>query len=201
MKLLNLGCGAVRPQGEEWINADNLHATLEPGTPERGNLDAERNYYNLDMEQLVFPWTEDVFDGIVMSHVIEHFDCRRATEIMEQCRTMLKPGGVLLVSVPDATVFRRNWDEDTVENAERLYGEPIYLPDGHTDFLSYAGFNQFHKVLLSEDSLWCYFVRAGFERIWRIKTPIEFPAEDCAASKLCRILNRLPFSLIMATTK
>jgi len=200
VKLLNLGCGAVRPQDPEWRNLDNLHAVLAPGTPERTQLDSEQNYVNHDIStEATLPFRTEGLDGVLCSHVIEHFDCHAGAALMRECHRILKPGGVLLVSVPDAAVFRKNWDYDNVENAERLYGEPIHLPDGETDFMSYAGFNRFHKVLLNEDSLWCYFVRAGFRAtsIYDPRTVELFESER----KMVPLLNRLPFSLIMAASK
>lgn len=205
MNLLNLACGAVRVVDETWINMDNLHESLEVGTPERANLDAEPNYINGDITKPL-PFTDGIFDGVLASHCIEHFDCHQGVSIMRECHRILKPGGILLVSVPDAAVFRQHHEEDTPENAVRLFGEPIHLPDGETTFLGYAGFNRFHKVLLSEDSLWCYFVRAGFEAslISRMnRKDFRTPGLTLrpAMSEMGRLLNRLPFSLIMEGTK
>lgn len=207
MRLLNLACGAVRPQGEEWVNLDNLHAALLLGTPERANLDAEPNYVNWDIENnfslSLFP--DETFDGILISHFVEHVDCQKAAMLMNACRMLLKPGGVLLVSVPDASVFRQHHHEDTVENAVRLFGESIFAGDGESSFAGYALWNRFHRAILSEDALWCYFVRAGFEadQVYRqhIENPKEFITNSDALLKMVQLLNRLPFSLIMGATK
>lgn len=208
MKLLNLCCGAVRVQSEEWINVDNLHAALLPGTPERENLDAEKNYVNCDVLSepgIPAEWAE-TFDGIMCSHAIEHFDCQQAVYVMKQCRCLLKPGGVLLVSVPDASYFRKVHDEDTAENAERLFGEPIHLPDGETTFFGYGLFNRWHKAVLTEDALWCYFVRAGFAPCYTYRP--QHPETGKANAnggdpfyEMMAQLNRLQFSLIMCGVK
>lgn len=218
MKLLNLCCGAVRPQGEEWINVDNLHASLPLLTPERINLDCEPRYVNRDIVDELLPneWDE-MFDGILASHCVEHWNCQDAVRIMGCCRECLKPGGVLLVSVPDASYFRQVHDEDTVENAQRLFGEPIHLPDGETTFLGYGLFNRYHKAILTEDALWCYFKRAGFGKIHRILVNdageeramggkigllprLTNDASD-AMFEMVEKLNRIPFSLVMAGVK
>lgn len=206
MKLLNLACGAVRPQGEEWVNLDNLHAILLPHTLESNNLFQERNYvdHNIEHHNGMLPFGGSEFDGVIASHCIEHWDCRLATIVMSECQRILKPGGVLLVSVPDAAIFRKHWHEDTVENAVRIYGEPIFEGDGEYNFLGYAGFNRWHKTLLNEDSLWCYFVRAGFDagKIHGMSdyTLGEVPYTE-ALKKMTPLLNRLPFSLILVGTK
>lgn len=214
LKLLNLCCGAVRPQSTErveWVNVDNLHKDLFIGTPERTNLDKEANYINMDVEgNDFFDYSRRnpaSFDGIVASHCVEHWDCQTAASIMSQCRMLLKPHGVLLVSVPDTSYFLNFRYEDTVENAERLFGEPIHLPDGETTFFGYALWNRYHKAILCKDSLAAYFLRAGFpmpgvvSREWlgALKKQ-EYSKDDtlgiCMHS-LCSILNRLPFSLVM----
>jgi SAM-dependent methyltransferase len=206
MKLLNLCAGANRPQLPEWINLDALHDVLAPGTPERFNLDQEANYVNHDLlRDGPIPFEEDTFDGVLASHCIEHWDCQEAVKIMADCRRVLKFGGVLLVSVPDARYFRDVHAQDTVENAERLFGEPIYLPDGETTFLGYGLFNRFHKAVLSYDSLWCYFVRSGFRDAGSYcmkDIPLGyFDKFPDPLKTLASLLNRLPFSLVMAGVK
>lgn len=207
MKLLNLACGAVRPQSTEeveWWNLDNLHASFPPGTPERDNLDKEPHYVNhdlLDGQVPIWKWEDGSFDGILCSHFIEHVSCHSAHYIMGDCRRLLKPGGTLLISVPDASYFRRVYDEDTVENAERLFGEPIHLPDGETTFFGYGLWNRYHKAILTEDALWSYFKRAGFTDSFNMKHDPTHKLGDVALDKMVKLLNRLPFSLIMAATK
>jgi predicted SAM-dependent methyltransferase len=192
MKFLNLGCGATRPQGPEWTNVDNLMPVLAVGTPERNQLDSEKNYVNADITNPL-PFRPDTFDGCVCSHVIEHFDCQMGVFIMRQIRDVLKAGGILLVSVPDASYFRQQWPDDQPENAERLFGEPIHLPDGEQTFFGYALWNRYHKAILTEDALWCYFIRAGF----------DIPAQVDAAvlGPLTSLLNRRKFSVEMMGVK
>jgi len=199
MKLLNLACGAVRPQGEEWVNVDQLLEVLPGYTPEWNNLKKEKNYveWNIEEHDGALTFGDSVFDGIVASHCIEHWDIHMAVRVMKECLRILKPGGILVVSVPDASTFRQNASEDTPENAVRLYGEPIHLPDGENTFLGYAGFNRWHKTLLTEDSLWCYFKRAGF------KLDSEYTPEQATLylRHIEPILNRRQFSLIMTGEK
>lgn len=204
MKLLNLCCGSVRPQSEEWINVDNLHAILPTGSPERENLDRERNYLNQDLERNGGVHLAESVDGIVASHCFEHWDCQMAVRIMQSCHFYLKPGGILLVSVPDASYFRRVHDHDTVESAERLFGEPIHLPDGETTFFGYGLWNRHHKAILTEDALWAYFVRAGFNpsRVSRDISIGEITSSRRPVfQNLISQLNRIPFSLVMMGVK
>lgn len=200
MKLLNVGCGAQRLP-EPWINLDNLRTQLREGTPERAQLDSDGNYVEHFLGSGPLPFDDETFDACMCSHVIEHFDAPTAVFVMRECRRVLKPGGVLLVSVPDASYFRRVYSEDTPENAVRLFGEPIHLPDGENTFFGYALWNRWHKAILTEDALWCYFVRAGFSRygVCRIASDEPNPTGTTDALRFMRaVLNRPKFSLVMA---
>lgn len=205
MKLLNLACGAIRPksvEGVEWLNVDTLRDYLIEGTPERSNLDAEPNYRNRNLLTEGLSLEMEGCDGILMSHCVEHWTCQEAAFVMHECWISLKTGGVLLVSVPDASYFRKVHDRDTVENAVELFGEPIHLPDGETTFFGYGLFNRYHKAILTEDVLWTYFVRAGFRDAYN-KTDFEgCPCNTCEAGlEMAKHLNRLPFSLVMCAIK
>jgi predicted SAM-dependent methyltransferase len=203
MKLLNLCCGGNRPQDEFWWNLDELHEVLAQGTPERLNLDAEPRYVDHNVLDYL-PFAHEEFDGILASHCFEHWDCKQGVDVMRRCMNCLKPGGVLMVSVPDASYFRLMYVADTAENAVELFGEPIYAPDGENTFFGYALWNRFHKAILTEDSLWSYFIRAGFKdtNIMRI-SPILHGDEIIHESvkEMHKILNRRLFSLIMVGYK
>lgn len=204
MKLLNLCAGANRNPSPEWTNLDQLHPVLAPGTPERANLDAEKNYVEFDVLSGPLPFPDDTFDAVLASHCVEHWDIHEATRVMADCKRILKAGGMLMVSVPDASYMRLVHAQDTVENARRVFGEPIHLPDGETTFLGYGYFNRWHKTLLTEDSLWLYFLRAGFlsanisrQHNWQMQEPSDDPVMDA----LKPMLNRLAFSLVMVGVK
>lgn len=211
MKLLNLCCGANRPQDELWYNLDNLHDDLKPGTPERSNLDAEPRYVNHNVLDYYFPFANSEFDGILASHCFEHWNCKQGVRVMKQCGDLLKPGGVLMVSVPDASYFRLMHSADTAEHAVQLFGEPIFAPDGEDTFFGYALWNRYHQAILTEDALWSYFIRAGFhdDNVQRI-SPVLHDGDMVtmghttmtpAIAEMHKILNRRLFSLIMVGYK
>lgn len=208
MKLLNLCCGATRPQSTpsvEWVNIDNLYATLLPGTPERDNLNMEGNYINMDVESELFDFSRKhvgYFDGIIASHCVEHWDCQTAAKIMTECHMLLKNDGCLVVSVPDASYFRQVYEVDCVDKAEELFGEPIHLPDGETTFFGYGLWNRFHKAILTEDALWCYLKRAGFGYVTKVNSPTKDGSNGIdPLYEVMTQLNRLAFSLVMVGLK
>lgn len=202
MKLLNLGAGNCRPQSEIWTNLDRLHPVLLPGTPERIQLDSEKNYVEWDLGGMPrLPFAANWFDGILAAHVFEHFDCMEAVEIMAACHRALKPNGILVVSVPDASYFRKVYAEDNAENCERLFGEP--LREG-ASFFNTALFYREHKAILTEDALWCYYLRAGFHNAWRVNPgwAVEHPfLQPTIDEEIYKLINRLTFSLVMMGNK
>lgn len=204
MKLLNLCAGANRNLSPEWTNLDQLLPVLAPGTHERFNLLLESNYVEHDVLSGPLPFPDDTFDGVLASHCVEHWECNEAAKVMSECRRVLKTGGILLVSVPDTSYAREVHDRDTVENAIELFGEPIHLPDGETTFLAYGYFNRWHKMLLTEDSLWAHFIRAGFpsKSIHRLKNcDLPHMTSLPVLDELKSMLNRIPFSLVTAAVK
>lgn len=209
MKLANLGCGGTRPQDEHWWNVDTLHDILKPGTPERIALDKEPRYLNHNVIDGL-PFTDNELDGVLCAHCLEHMTLHDSVKVLRECHRILKPGGVMMVSVPDAAVFRRHHHEDTMENAERIFGEPIWPGDGEVTFMGYAGFTHNHLQLFTTDSMWCCMVRAGFKEVQQI---LKDGSQSSASSggplfmqlnttlELSSILNRLPFSLVMVGVK
>lgn len=209
MKLLNVGCGGARDQSEHWWNLDCLREQLKEGTPERRQLDSEPRYIDHDLNSAppipILPFTSDAaFDGILCSHVVEHFDCHGSAALLTDCRRVLKPGGLLVVSVPDAEYFMKVHSQDTPERAVELFGEPI-CPDEpwHKSFFDYGLFYNQHKQVLTEPALRCLFIRAGFapESVRcnpMIRHMDVIPPEF---TEIMKIMNRRKFSLEMCAVK
>lgn len=196
MKLLNLGCGYPRFPEPEWTNLDNLHAHLLEGMPERENLDKEENYINFDVLAGPLPFPDETFDGVLASHFFEHFDAQDGLKLMIECRRILKPGGVLLVSVPDTAYFRKVYPEDKKHNWPRLFdvsdpGNPI-----PTFFEAALWFNE-HKVMFTMDVLWCYLMRVGFSN-WTGDFDLQ---KNEALHHMLPRLNRRIFSLEIVAYK
>ena len=152
----------------------------------------------------------NAFDGVLLSHVIEHMDCQAGLKLFREIKRVMKPGGCFMVSTPDASYFRKVYPEDRNENWPRLFdvSDP---PNPIPTWLEAALWFDQHKVILTEDALWSYFVMAGFEEpvnTWCssdngeaiiISRPRR--AREAVFSQLVAHLNRLKFSLIMSALK
>lgn len=195
MKLLNLGCGSTRP-GSPWVNVDSLRAIHTEGTPERLKIDSEHNYVEADLRGRL-PFDDMSADGCLLSHVLEHFDAPEGLRLLQECYRVLKPGGVVLVSVPDASYFRRVFPEDRNENWPRLFDQTDPNNTIPTFFEAALWFNE-HKAILTEDAVWCYLTRAGFPMI-SIVGPSPNPGPVYTA--LQEHLNRRIFSIELVAKK
>lgn len=94
MKYLNLGCGNHYHRG--WTNMD-----INPVDPYVISCDLSRG----------IPAEDDSFDVVYHSHVIEHFRKDDALRFMNECRRVLKPGGIYRVATPDLERICRTYLE------------------------------------------------------------------------------------------
>jgi SAM-dependent methyltransferase len=75
-------------------------------------------------------WIEDRFDYIVASHVAEHTPC--LISFLRDCETLLKPGGVLALALPDKRfTFDRFRERSSLGRVIDVYrGEPTVHSEG-----------------------------------------------------------------------
>ena len=114
LRAVNAGSGQRPFQSEEgviqWINVDKQ---------ERWNPDVIADCANMGMFQ------SGQFDYVVSHHVIEHWGCNDAIPFIREAYRVLKPGGSLLVFVPDLRALAQKWlmrQMDTETYVINLYG-------------------------------------------------------------------------------
>lgn len=195
MLLLNLGCGAVLPPSP-WLNLDTRAVSANNA---------------VQMNILNFPWpcSTGTVDGILASHLFEHFNSHCLQNVLSECYRVMRPNGVLRVSVPDASYFREMQPKDSRLNAMTLFGEGIKAE--HLDtFMGYALFFHEHLQLFTEDSLWCSLVNREYPNklgsflpadVCRVHPKETSRPEHYCSSLLAQMDNRLKFSLIMEAFK
>lgn len=52
-----------------------------------------------------FPFRDECFDEILLSHVVEHMPFDDGRALMKECHRILRPGGAVTVIVPDAKII------------------------------------------------------------------------------------------------
>lgn len=170
---VNIGCGlAVAPA---WINVDgSLNAWLASRpkwTRSLGyKLSGASAYYSADTyestlsgNRFVFhdinnglPFRDSTIDFVFSSHFVEHLSRTQAATLLKECHRVLRPGGVVRISVPD---LEYAWDLYRRGEAERMLHD-YFFTDSNTSFSHhrYAYNFELMKKALSE---------AGFDRIER----------------------------------
>lgn len=196
MKLLNLGCGGKRDPNLVWTHVDSLKGQMPDDQWER--IRAEPNYVEHDISTGL-PFVDQQFDGVLLAHVVEHFTVQAAQTLLKECLSVLIPGGIVMVSVPDAHYFRHVYPQDKgAPTWQDLYGvtDP---PNPIPTWMQAALFFEQHYQVFSEDSLWCCLTNAGFADVQRALKPPVYEDEVCGT--MASLLDRIPFSLIMTARK
>lgn len=205
MIILNLACNGHRPT-PPFINIDILHTQLLSGTEERQNLDKETNYIEHDLLKEV-PFEDNSCEGVFISHFLEHLDAQQSVKLIQESLRVLKPNGLLMISVPDASYFKSVYYEDSKENSMNLFGEAIWdwCVDGKNmgpfkSFFDYALFYHEHKQVLTFDSLWCLMTKGGCTNVYR-NIAVQDDIDHEVLRLMSREINRLKFSLVLWAVK
>ncbi len=90
MKMINLGCGKI--YHSDWVNVDLISETEEVTA--------------VDIRQTL-PYPDDFFDACYSSHLLEHLKVPEASQFLQECWRILKPGGVIRIVVPDLEKMAR----------------------------------------------------------------------------------------------
>ena len=107
MKQLNLGCDLDYKEG--WINLDN-----------HGRCDVLH-----DLNEFPYPFSDDEFDNILASHVLEHLD--DLIKVMQELHRISKPDAIIEIKAP-------YWNNHC-----------SWLDVGHRHCFSYNAFSGFCK--------------------------------------------------------
>jgi len=82
--LINIGCGST--WHPDWVNLD-----VRPMDPKVHQWDAGKG----------LPFEDGQAEVCYASHVLEHFTSDQAKGLLQECRRVLRPGGVIRLAVPD----------------------------------------------------------------------------------------------------
>jgi hypothetical protein len=108
----NLGSGQ-RPfkstEQVEWVNVDS-QSKYEP--------DVLIDLRTLRVDQIPSA------DYVVLHHVLEHFGCNEADWLIDLCRNLLKPGGSVIITVPDMPKLVRMWLDGEID--DQLFMTNVY---------------------------------------------------------------------------
>ena len=143
--LIHLGCGPI--DDSRWINVDLLYLP--------------HIHYIQDITKLNnFP--DDTADLIYACHVFEHISHRSLRDVLTEWRRVLKPGGILRLSVPDFDDIIKIYNSESGE-----IGSVVKPLMGGQDYAYNFHYSIFNKTYLSD-----LLKNAGFKEIqeWNPET-------------------------------
>jgi predicted SAM-dependent methyltransferase len=145
---VNLGCG-YRPM-KGWVNVDRARG---PDVQVVWNL----------TEGLPFP--DSSCSAVFSEHFIEHISKEDAARFLRECCRVLKSGGVLRISTPDAELFLRSYAGDKEFLAHTSFTQEIDTPVDRVNYMM----REYGQHLWSYDAelLTLMLKRAGFGKIVR----------------------------------
>ena len=101
-KILNLGSGNFHFEGVSNTDLFPSLGQLLKGQLKRNSNKANRYYLNLIKKEKSF---EDKWEGVILSHVIEHIPPYLVLECLSNIKSYLVTDGVLRILVPDPKVY------------------------------------------------------------------------------------------------
>jgi predicted SAM-dependent methyltransferase len=132
---LHLGCGyVIHPR---FINVDVLPL---------------RHVHYVQSVERLHRFRDDSVDLIYSSHCLEHFSHQAVPSILVEWRRVLKPGGILRLSVPDFDAILKIY-QDNGFSVESIQATLM----GGQDYAS-----NYHKIIFNHGSLTRLFKDAGF---------------------------------------
>jgi predicted SAM-dependent methyltransferase len=142
---LHLGAGTHRPAGG-WVNVDILG--MSPDL-----------YWDLG-RQLPFP--DGAAQAVFLEHVLEHFTLAAGLDLLDECRRVLAPGGIVRLGVPDFGRYLESYAGDG-ELVERLRpGRPTRLVAVGEVALGHG-----HRSVWDAETLELVLTEAGFSEVRR----------------------------------
>lgn len=135
------------------------------------------------------PFPDNSFELVYAEHVLEHFHFRDLTNLLQECRRVLMPGGKLSVVVPDVSIYvdayvKKRGREFTEEYCKYEFG--LHYRSS-VDFLNYIFYmDGLHRYMFDSDSMVALLTACGFGQA----TPRAF---DCGLDQQARRYESIYF--------
>jgi predicted SAM-dependent methyltransferase len=175
---LNLGCGGRPLCGYINVDRDNIQQ-LKIRYPTQK---FSENIEIFDWDIFNLPLNDDCADEVLMDSVLEHVSFIDEPRILREAHRVLKPGGKLIVTVPDFEATCRAWlaaeddwqeffdDSEHAINTCHWFGTHSYSYENRWGYLmatfygSQNGDGQFHRNGYSKGKLKKMLTYLGFQR-------------------------------------
>ena len=159
LKKLQIGAGPTALEG--WLSTD-----IAPRSDTAVYLDATKR----------FPFEDASFDYVYSEHMIEHISWTEGLFMLQECRRVLKPGGVVRIATPDLKVLLDLYaGADEAIQKKYVHWITDEFLDGVKDykasFVINNAFNNWgHQFLYDAELMTVALRQAGFEDIRQCAT-------------------------------
>ena len=153
--VINL-CSGQRPFVKPWINVD---------IQERWNPDIVADGASMPM------FEDGSADMIVIHHGLEHFGCGEADAMLSECYRILKPGGSLLIFVPNLRALAQRW-------LTRQMEDQLYFTNVFGAFMGDEADR--HKWGYTPESMWLTLSKCGYWSMFKAFDWREIEGADIA---------------------
>lgn len=163
---LHLGCGTVKL--ENYINID---------------LREVKGITDLVSDCAILPFAKNSVDEIINFHLIEHFDFPTSKKLIIYWKSLLKPGGKLIVETPNILGMTKRFI-DVYEKEGKI--RPGYMYGCHDKTGREIICNDNHLWGYTEETLKDLFLELGFTNII-LSEGTDYHAREYGAGFTCRI--------------
>jgi predicted SAM-dependent methyltransferase len=113
------------------------------------------------------PFPDNCVDMIYSSHVLEHFRYSELIRLLQDCRRILKPGGLFSVCVPDASIYIHGYlNYETFDRWQYLTYRPAVISDARMDILNYMAYmDGHHRYMFDKENLTRVLSHVGFTSV------------------------------------
>jgi SAM-dependent methyltransferase len=183
--VLDLGCGlgddlvnvrtAISPRTIRLLGIENYPPNQD--TARRHGIEVA----SADLERAAFPWHDGSVDLIIANQIIEH--TKEIFWIFSECSRVLKPGGAVIVGVPNLASFHNR--------LLLLFGDQpssIELLGPHVRGITIPAFRRFIEA-------------DGFFRVEKIRGSNMYPLPASVSLILSRLFPRLSVSIFFLVRK
>jgi predicted SAM-dependent methyltransferase len=156
---LNLG-SFIDTIGSGWENIDIL--------PLADKVNPSHKFRQLDVRGGL-PYANDSVDLINISHLVEHLTLDEAHRFCSEVYRVLKPGGVVRISTPDANIIINHYTNHDMKFFDKIQPEEYINAKTEEEKFSMLLFsldNQ-HKAVYGPEMLEQYLRQAGFQKVYR----------------------------------
>jgi predicted SAM-dependent methyltransferase len=121
---------------------------------------------NLDLTQRL-PFPKSSVDMIYSSHVLEHFTFTELVDLLNECKRVLKSGGIFSACVPNARIYLEAYHSPAQfdPNVFCQY-RPAYTFNSKIDFVNYIAYMAGeHRYMFDEENIVAVLKRVGFAEV------------------------------------